>query len=190
METNQKKNSFEDAASAGTVQIMRRSEVEGELNFITDVEKLNKKLESENIVARFPDPEGGDPIDFEMKPMTPGQFSVYYNTLLGHTYLETAAGNPNLDMELDDEQQQPNLDMELDDEQQQKLQDELAVKKYDQKLLNILETNIISHPMLTAEDLRGWHPYYVICLHNALLQGSRPSKDVARFPDMDAATGE
>lgn len=176
-------------AAVDAPQIMRRSEVEGELNFITDVEKLNKKLESENIVARFPDPEGGEPIDFEMKPMTPGQFSVYYNTLLGHTYLETAAGNPNLDTELNDEQQQK-LQIELNDEQQQKLQDELAVKKYDQKLLNILESCIISHPKLTADDLSGWHPYYVICLHNALLQGSRPSKDVARFPAVDSGSEE
>ena len=164
-------------AAVKAPQIMRRKEVQGDLNFTTDVEKLNKKLEADNIVARFEDPEGGDPIDFEMRPMTPGEFAIYYQTLLGHTFLETAAGNPN-------------PDTELDDEQEQKLQDELAVKKYDEKLLNILDSCIISHPLLTAEDMRGWDPFYVMSLHNALLGGSRPSKSVARFPAVDAGTGK
>ena len=164
-------------AAVKAPQIMRRKEVQGDLNFTTDVEKLNKKLEADNIVARFEDPEGGDPIDFEMRPMTPGEFAIYYQTLLGHTFLETAAGNPN-------------PDTELDDEQEQKLQDELAVKKYDEKLLNILDSCIISHPLLTAEDMRTWDPFYVMSLHNALLGGSRPSKSVARFPAVDAGTGK
>ena len=164
-------------AAVKAPQIMRRKEVEGDLNFTTDVEKLNKKLEADNIVARFEDPEGGDPIDFEMRPMTPGEFAIYYKTLLGHTFLEAAAGNPN-------------PDTELDDEQEQKLQDELAVKKYDEKLLSILESCIISHPILTAEDMRGWDPFYVMSLHNALLGGSRPSKSVARFPGLDSGSGE
>ena len=163
-------------AAVNSPQIFRRKEVQGELNFIRDLEKLGKKLEADNIVARFPDPEGGDPIDFEMRPMTPGQMAIYYKTLLGHTFLEAASsGIPN---------------PELNDEQEQKLQDELAVKKYDEKLLNILESNIISHPGLTAEDMRTWDPFYVMSLHNALLGGSRPSKDVAQFPTVDTPGGE
>ena len=172
-------NKMEDIAAKAAVnapQIMRRKEVQGELNFTTDLEKLNKKLEADTIVARFEDPEGGEPIDFEMRPMTPGEFAVYYNTLLGHTFLEAAAN--------------PNTDIELDDEQQEKLQDELAVKKYDDKLLNILESCIISHPHLTAEHMRAWDPFYVMSLHNALLGGSRPSKSVARFSGVDSGSGE
>ena len=157
-------------------QIMRRKEVEGELNFTTDLEKLNKKLEADNIVARFEDPEGDEPLDFEMRPMTPGEFAIYYQTLLGHTFVEAASNlNPNI---------------ELDDEQQEKLQDELAVKKYDEKLLAILESCIISHPKLTAEHMQTWDPFYVMSLHNALLGGSRPSKSVARFPAVDSGAGE
>ena len=185
-------NKMEDIAAKAAVnapQVMKRKEVQGELNFIRDVKKLGKKLKADNIVARFPDPEGGDPIDFEMRPMTPGQTATYYNTLLGHTLLEAAsAGIPNPDSEIDDEQEQK-LQNELA-EQEQKLQDELAVKKYDEKLLNILESNIISHPDLTAEDMREWEPFYVISLHNALMEGSRPSKNVARFPAVDAGSGE
>ena len=165
-------------AATKTTQVMKRKEVEGELNFVTDLKSLNKKLQKDNIIARFPDPEGGDSIDFEMMPMTPGQTAVYYNTLLGHTFWEgTSAGEGS-----------PNP--ELDAEQRQKLEDELAVKKYDDKLLNILESCIISHPGLTAEDMRDWEPFYVISLHNALIEGSRPSKDVARFSDVDAGSGE
>ena len=167
-------------AAINAPRIMRRKEVEGDLNFIQDLDKLNKKLESDNIVAQFldpEDPEEGEPIIFEMRPMTPGEFAIYYNTLLGHTFLETAAGNPN-------------PDTELDNAQEQKLQDELAVKKYDEKLLNILESCIISHPLLTAEHMREWEPFYVMSLHNALLGGSRPSKSVARFPAVDSGSGE
>ena len=113
-----------------------------------------------------------------MMPMTPGQTAVYYNTLLGHTFFwEASAG-------------EGSLNPELDTEQRQKLEDELAVRKYDEKLLNILESCIISHPGLTAEQMREWEPFYVISLHNALIEGSRPSKDVARFSDVDAGSGE
>ena len=167
-------------AAVNTPKITRRKEFEGELNFITNVEQLNKKLEADNIVAQFldpEDPEAGEPIIFEMRPMTPGEFAIYYQTLLGHTFLETAAANPK-------------TDTELEDEQQEKLIDELAVKKYDDKLLNILESCIISHPLLTAEDMRTWDPFYVMSLHNALLGGSRPSKSVARFSGLDSGSGE
>ena len=164
-------------AATKTTQVMKRKEVEGELNFVTDLKSLNKKLQKDNIIARFPDPEGGDSIDFEMMPMTPGQTAVYYNTLLGHTFWEASAG-------------EGSLNPELDTEQRQKLEDELAVRKYDEKLLNILESCIISHPGLTAEQMREWEPFYVISLHNALIEGSRPSKDVARFSDVDAGSGE
>lgn len=168
----EKKNSFEETAAS--MQTMKRGEVKDDLNFVTDLKSLNKKLEKDTIIARFPDPEGGDPIDFEMMPMTPGQTATYYDTLLGHTFLEAATGaNP-----------------ELNAEQKQQLQDELAVKKYDDKLLSILETNIISHPGLTADDMREWEPFYVMSLHNALMEGGRPSKDVARFPAVDPAGGE
>lgn len=166
-------------AAVNTPQVMQRKEVTGELNFIRDLKKLGKKLEADNIVARFPDPDGGDPIDFEMRPMTPGETAIYYQTLLGHTLLEaSSAGIPNPESEIDDEQET------------QKLQDELAVKKYDTKLLNILESCIISHPGLTAEDMREWDPFYVMSLHNALLGGSRPSKSVAQFPAVDSTGGE
>lgn len=168
------KNKFEDTAAS--VQTMKRKEVQGDLNFVTDLKALNKKLEKDNIIARFPDPEGGEPLDFEMLPMTPGQTAVYYNTLLGHTLLEATSG----------ETENP----KLNEEQKKQIQDELAVKKYDDKLLSILESNIISHPGLTAEQMREWEPFYVMSLHNALMEGSRPSKDVAQFPTVDAPAGK
>ncbi|MCY3744465.1 MAG: hypothetical protein OXH00_25905 [Candidatus Poribacteria bacterium] len=174
---------MEDIAAKAAVnspQVLQRKEVQGELNFIRDLKKLGKKLEADNIVARFPDPEGGDPIDFEMRPMTPGETAIYYQTLLGHTLIEASSAR------IPD----PESEIEIDDEQEQKLQDELAVKKYDTKLLNILESCIISHPGLTAEDMRTWDPFYVMSLHNALLGGSRPSKSVAQFPNVDSAGGE
>lgn len=172
---------MEDIAAKAAVnapQVMQRKEVTGELNFIRDLKKLGKKLEADNIVARFPDPEGGEPIDFEMRPMTPGETAIYYQTLLGHTLMESGAGTPNPEYR------------EPDEAESQKLQDEIAVKKYDTKLLNILESCIISHPGLTAEDMREWDPFYVMSLHNALLGGSRPSKSVAQFPAVDSTGGE
>ena len=173
-------NKMEDiAAGVAATQTFRRKEVEGELNFISDLDALDAALEADNIVCRFqnPDPEK-EPIDFEMRPMTPGEMAIYYQTLLGHTLLEAAAaGNPN-------------PDTELGDEQAQKVQDELAVKKYDEKLLNILEGCIQSPIGVTAERMRNWDPFYIQSLHNSLMNGSRPSKAVARFPTVDAPTGE
>ena len=170
---------MEDIAAQAASQTFRRKEVEGELNFVTDLKKLGKKLEADTIVARFLDPDGGEEtIDFEMRPMTPGQTAIYYQTLLGHTLMEADAGTPN------PEYRDP------DEAESQKLQDELAVKKYDEKLLNILESCIISHPGLTAEDMREWDPFYVMSLHNALLGGSRPSKSVAQFPAVDSTRTE
>ena len=84
----------------------------------------------------------------------------------------------------------PNPDPELDDEQAQRIEDELAVKKYDKKLLNILEGCIQSPTGVTAERMKKWDPFYIMGLHNALMKGSRPSKAVAQFPAVDAATGE
>ena len=172
-------NKMEDiAAGMAATQTFRRKEVEGKLNFIENLDELDAVLEADNIVCRFPNPDPeGEPIDFEMRNMTPGEFSVYYQTLLGHTLLEAAAGNPN-------------PDTELDDEQAQRIEDELAVKKYDQKLLNIIESCILSPPGVTAERMRSWDPFYILSLHNALIQGGRPSKPVARFPNVDKGTGE
>ena len=165
---------MEDIAAKAATQTFRRKEVEGELNFISDLDALDAALEADNIVCRFenPDPEG-DPIDFEMRQMSPGEFSIYYQTLLGHTLLEAAGANL------------PNSDTEIDNEQAQKLQDELAVKKYDEKLLNILEGCILHPPGVTAERMRKWDPFYIMSLHNALMQRSRPSKQVARFSTVD-----
>ena len=161
-------------------RIMRRKEVQGQLNFITNEDELDKKMEADNIVARFPDPDGGEPIDFEMVPMTPGQFSVYYQTLFGHSLLDAketvGATNPEMP--------------ELDDDEVQRMQDELAIKKYDMRLLNILETNIIEPPGITAKRLQKWDPLHLMFLHNAILGGSRPSKPVAQFPDVDSEGGE
>ena len=165
-------------AAVNTPRTFRRKEIEGELNFISDLDALDAALEADNIVARFENPNGGDPIDFEMRQMTPGEFSAYYNTLLGNTLLEAAAENL------------PNPDTELDDAQQEKLQDELAVKKYDERLLNILEGCIQSPAGVTAERMRNWDPFYIMSLHNALMTGSRPRKAVARFSDVDTAGTE
>ena len=170
-----KKNSFEAAAAA--VQTIRRKEVTGDLNFISDLDALDAVLEADNIVVRFPNPNGEDSIDFEMRNMTPGETAAYYNTLLGHTLLEAAAGNPN-------------PDTELDDEHAQRIKDELAVKKYDENLLNILEGCIQSPVGVTAERMKHWDPFYVMALHNALLRGNRPSTAVARFSDVDPAGSE
>ena len=88
---------MEDIAAQAAVnapQTFRRKEVEGELNFVSDLDALDAALEADNIVCRFPNPDPeGEPIDFEMRNMTPGEFSVYYQTLLGHTLLEAAAPN-------------------------------------------------------------------------------------------------
>ena len=171
----QETKDFADVAAS--TQTFRRKELqETELNFINDLDALDAALEADNIVCRFnnPDPEGS-PIDFEMRNMTPGETATYYQTLLGHTLLEAAAGNPN-------------PETELDDEQAQRIEDEFAVKKYDEKLLNILESCIQSPVGVTAERMRRWDPYYLMSLHNALMRGSRPSKAVARFPTMDTGS--
>ena len=167
-------------AAVNSPQVMRRKEVQGDLNFVENLDELDAALEADNIVARFPNPNdpNGKPIDFEMLPLTPGQMAIYYQTLLGHTFLEAAAGKITTE------------DIKLDDEQSQRVQDELAVKKYDEKLLNILESNIINYPGLTAERMRRWDPFYIMSLHNALMGGSRPSKSVAQFPAVDSAGGE
>lgn len=158
-------------------QVMQRKEVKGDL-FTRDLKSLNTALEADTIVCRFKDPTDpeGDPIDIEMTPMTPGQFAIYRDTLFGHTLIETALSASETE----------GVDDRLEREQEQRLQDELAVKKYDDRLLNILESCIINYPGLTAEDLKSWNPFYVMSLHNALLQGSRPSKPVAQFPGLDS----
>jgi len=169
---------MEDIAAKAATQTFRRKEVEGELNFISDLDALDAALEADNIVCRFnnPDPEG-EPIDFEMRPMTPGETAIYYQTLLGHTLLEAAT-------------EMPNPDNELEAEQAERLQDELTVKKYDAKLLNILEGCIQSPVGVTVERMKKWDPFYITSLHNALMGGSRPSRSVARFSDVDTAGGE
>ena len=175
MENN--KNNFEDAAA--DAQVFRRKEVhEGDLNFVQNLDELDAALEADNIVCRFknPDPEK-EPIDFEMRPMTPGETAIYYNTLFGHTLLETTDGNLN-----------PDAVDEIDDAQTQRFQDELATKKYDTRLLNILEGCMLNPIGVTAERMRNWSPFYIIRLHNALLEGSRPSKSVAQFPDVDSGS--
>lgn len=170
-ETQPKKDMADVAADA---QVFRRKEVTGDLNFVENLDELDAALEADTIVCRFVNPTdpNADPIDFEMLPMTPGQMSVYYNTLFGHTLLE--AGN-----------QDPDADNELDPETQ-RVQDELDAKKYDTRLLNILESNIIGPPGITIERIQKWDPFYIMRLHNALLGGSRPSKSVARFSQLDS----
>lgn len=171
---------MEDIAAKAAVnspQTFRRKEIEGELNFISDLDALDAALEADNIVCRFEnpiDPEG-EPLDFEMRPMTPGETAIYYQTLLGHTLLEAAAGMPNT---------------EIEDEQAKRIEDELAIKKYDEKLLNILEGCIQSPAGVTLERMKKWDPFYIQSLHNALMTGSRPSKAVAQFPDVDTGSGE
>ena len=171
---------MEDIAAKAAVnspQTFRRKEIEGELNFISDLDALDAALEADNIVVRFENPKGDGSIDFELRQMSPGEVSIYYQTLLGHTLLEAAGANL------------PNPDTELDDEQTQRIEDELAVKKYDAKLLNILEGCILSPPGVTVERMRNWDSFYIQSLHNALMTGSRPSKPVAGFSDLDS-TGE
>ena len=166
-------------AAMNSPQVMRRKEITGELNFIKNLDELDAALEADNIVCRFNNPNDGDPIDFEMRPMTPGEMAIYYQTLLGHSLLEVSSGeipNPN--------------NGELDDAQVQRVQDELAVKKYDTKLLNILESCILFPLGVTAERMGKWDPFYIMSLHNALMGGSRPSKSVAQFPDVDSTGRE
>lgn len=166
------KNNFEDAAA--DAQVFRRKEVTGDLNFVSNLDELDASLEADTIVCRFnnPDPEK-EPIDFEMRPMTPGETAAYYNTLLANTLMGDGVGTPN-------------ADSDLDEVASQKIQDELDAKKYDQKLLNILEGCLLNPPGITAERLQKWDPFYIMRLHNALIKGSRPSKAVSRFPDVDA----
>lgn len=164
---------MEDIAAKAAVnapQTFRRKEIEGELNFISDLDALDAALEADNIVCRFENPNGEDTIDFELRPMTPGETAAYYQTLLGHSLLEAAAGMPNT---------------EIEDEQAKRIEDELAVKKYDEKLLNILEGCIQSPVGVTVERMKNWDTFYIQSLHNALMTGSRPSKPVARFSDVD-----
>ena len=195
-ETKQETNDKDLRDVAAAAQIYRRKELRDEtLNFVEDLDALDAALASDNIVARFAHPNGTDSIDFEMRPLTPGEMTIYYDTLLGHTLLEAIAGNPP-DPEADgnppdpDADGNPILDLELDAAQAQQLEDALAIKKYDAKLLNIVEGCILSPPGVTAARMRNWHPFYVQSLHNALMAGSRPSKQVARFPDMEPATRE
>ena len=172
-ETEPKKDMADVAAEA---QVFRRKEVTGDLNFIENLDELDATLEADNIVCRFKNPNGGKPIDFEMRPMTPGETAIYYQTLFGHTLLEATGGN--LD-EVDEV-------AELDDAQEQRLQDELATKKYDTRLLNILEGCMLFPIGVTVERMRRWSPFYIIRLHNALMEGSRPNKSVAQFPELDS----
>ena len=173
-ETKPKKDMADVAADA---QVFRRKEVTGDLNFVENLDELDAALEADNIVCRFNNPNGEKPIDFEMRPMTPGEMAIYYQTLFGHTLLEATDGNPN-----------PNEVDALDDAQEQRLQDELAVKKHDARLLNILEGCILFPVGVTAERMRKWSPFYITRMHNALLEGSRPSRAVAEFSDVDSGS--
>lgn len=168
-----KKNNIEDAAA--DAQVFRRKEVTGDLNFVSNLDELDAALEADTIVVRFNNPTqpDGDPIDFEMEPMSPGQFAIYYQTLLGYSLLEGQVEG----------QETTEATPEIDEE---RLQDELAVKKYDERLLNILESNILHPPGVTAERMQKWDAFYIMRLHNALIGGSRPAKPVAQFSELDA----
>lgn len=186
-----KDTAAEVAAAAAETQVMRRREVEGKLNFVSDLDVLDAMLEADNIVARFNNPidPDGEPIDFEMTPMTPGQYAVYYDTLLGYSFTEVTLAETTTTAQEDiDPLDAAQEDVDpLDVEQEQRLQDELAVKKYDEKLLNILESCIQNPPGITVQRLRKWDAYYIMRLHNALIGGSRPSKQVAQFPKLDTS---
>ena len=174
-ETQPKKDMADVAAES---QVFRRKEVhEGDLNFVENLDELDAALEADNIVCRFNNPDAEKPIDFEMRPMTPGEMAIYYNTLFGHTLLEATGENlgPDAVDEID----------EFHEAQEQRIQDELAVKKYDARLLNILEGCILFPIGVTAERMRKWSPFYITRLHNALLEGSRPSRAVAQFSELD-----
>ena len=163
----------EVAAETPDVQVFRRKEVTGELNFISDLDALDAALEADNIIVKFKNPiePEADPIDFELRPMTPGEYAIYYQTLLGHTLLEATDNTDALTLE--------------EREQNEQLQDELDVKKYDKKLLDILESCIQQPLGVTAQRMRKWDPFYIMRLHNGLLGGSRPSKPVAQFSKLD-----
>lgn len=181
-ETQPKKDMADVAAES---QVFRRKELhEGDLNFVEDLDELDAALEADNIVCRFNNPNGEKPIDFEMRPMTPGEMAIYYNTLFGHTFLEATDGDLNPDA-VDEGAVDEDAVIEIDDSYTQRLEEELAVKKYDARLLNILEGCILFPIGVTAERMRKWLPFYITKLHNALLEGSRPSKSVAQFPDVD-----
>lgn len=165
-ETQPKKDMADVAADA---QVFRRKEVTGDLNFVSDLDALDAALEADTIIVRFNNPAGEDSIDFELTAMTPGQVAIYYQTLLGNTLLETANQTGEENTEINDA-----------------LQDALAAKQFDEKLLNILESNIINPSGVTAERMRNWNPFYIQKLHNALLEGSRPSKTVANFSGVDS----
>ena len=175
-ETQPKKDMADVAAES---QVFRRKEVTGDLNFVENLDELDAALEADNIVCRFNNPNAEKPIDFEMRPMTPGEMAIYYNTLFGHTLLEATGENLN-----------PDAVDAIDDAQDQRLQDEIAAKKYDARLLNILEGCILFPIGVTAERMRKWSPFYITRLHNALLEGSRPSRAVAQFSDVDSSAGE
>ena len=168
------------AKSVAEYEVFRRKEVTGDLNFVENLDELDASLEADNIVCRFNNPDAEKPIDFEMRPMTPGELAIYYQTLFGHTLLEGSTGE-NLD---------PDAVDTIDDLHAQRLEDELAVKKYDARLLNILEGCILFPIGVTAERMRKWNPFYITRLHNALLEGSRPSRAVAQFSDVDSSAGE
>lgn len=179
----------EISSATPDVHILNRNDVtDDQLNFVSNLDELDAALEAHNIIVQFknPDPEG-DPIAFELAPMTPGQFAIYYNTLLGHTYMETARAGTSLEAG-QAEQAEPSSVLDADAEE--KLQDELAVKKYDTKLLNILESCIKRPVGITADRLRRWDAFYIVRMHNALMEGSRPSKSVAQFPTVDKRSGE
>ena len=175
--SNETKPKKDMAAVAADAQVFRRKEVTGDLNFVENLDELDAALEADNIVCRFNNPNAEKPIDFEMRPMTPGETAIYYNTLFGHTLLEATDGNLN-----------PDAVDAIDDAHEQRLQDELAVKKYDARLLNILEGCILFPVGVTAERMRKWSPFYITRLHNALLEGSRPSRAVAEFSDVDSGS--
>ena len=175
VETQPKKDMADVAAES---QVFRRKEVhEGDLNFVENLDELDAALEADNIVCRFNNPNAEKPIDFEMRPMTPGEVAIYYNTLFGHTLLEATGENLN-----------PDAVDAIDDLHAQRLEDELAVKKYDARLLNILEGCILFPIGVTAERMRKWSPFYITRLHNALLEGSRPSRAVAQFSELDPSS--
>ena len=185
METTDMAVAAEVAAETPDVQILNRNDItDDQLNFVSNLDELDAALEAHNIIVQFKNPiePEGDPIAFELEPMTPGQFAIYYNTLLGHTYMETVRTE-----ELLGEQDAVSV---LDADEEEKLQDELSVKKYDTKLLNILESCIKRPVGITADRLRRWDAFYIVRMHNALMEGSRPSKSVAQFPTVDKRSGE
>ena len=144
-----------------------------------NLEVLDTTLERHDVVVKFKNPidPNGKPIRFLVRPMTPGEISVFQGSLFGHSLLEASRADKNAEDEIERLHQRRMLDKE-------------NAQDYDTRMLQVLEDCIIKPRGITAVRLSKWDPFFLNKLFDGAMGGMRAARAVDRFHKVDPQPGE